>query len=146
MRVFPLIVVLASSGCGWLKSPPQAPTGDWTKLGLPQKNGNGVLIEVAGSRLELSPTLDDALTRLGACTDAITYCYAPGEHSLDACVSGIATCDATLNPAGCCPQECRRAYEAARARGQEELAAFDEAFFSRPGCFPGVERLLEGAP
>jgi hypothetical protein len=141
------VIFFTASSCDVLKSKfPTTPIQDWTQIGLPQRNGNGVLIEVGGSRLELSPTLDDALTRLGSCTDAITYCYSPGERDLDQCVASVNVCDSTLNPSGCCPSACQSAYTAARNKGTAEIEAFDQVFFQNGSCFPGVSALVGGSP
>jgi hypothetical protein len=41
---------------------------------------------------------------------------------------------------------CRDAYESARRAGLSPLEAFDDVYFQRPDCFPGVNALLGRTP
>lgn len=118
-------------------------------LPLPKtSDGKFVLIEIARSRIDLDPTIQDPLTALGGCTDLITNCYDPSSNSLDSCVVNAKTCE-TAKPwealAPCCPAACADAYATLRNGGTEELAAFDQVFFQQPDCFPGVTAAL-GSP
>jgi hypothetical protein len=104
------------------------------------------LIEIAGSRLDLDPSQNDALTALGSCADLVSYCASP-TRALDACVDGARAC-ATDTPwrehEPCCPSACRDAYHRARAGGATPAAAFRAVWFDQPDCFPGARAALEG--
>jgi hypothetical protein len=104
-----------------------------------------VLIEASRARLEVDPAVNDALTALGACTDLVSYCYAPPERTLDGCVRSVRVC-ATRRPweesEPCCAEACRKQYDALRKGGRDALGAFDEAFFAGQTCRPGVGDLL----
>lgn len=127
--------------------PPDLPKVDLPSLSLPKRpSGKFVLIENPLGGLQLDPQGDDAITALGACTDLITYCFEPGERSLDECVEAVPQCK-TSKPweeDDCCPSACADAYAKARKRGQEPFASFEQTFFLEPACFPGVRELLEG--
>jgi len=126
---------------------PALPKVDLPNVPLPKVDtGNLVLIETPAGGLQLDPRGNDALTALGACTDLITYCYQPGERSLDTCVEAVPECE-TSRPwqeDACCPAACTKAYTQARGKAQEPIAAFEKVFFLEPDCFPGVRALLEG--
>jgi hypothetical protein len=126
---------------------PDLPKVDLPNLSLPKKpTGNLVLIENPLGGLQLNPSGADAITALGTCTDLITYCYEPGARSLDECVQAVPQCKTSKpwDEDDCCPSACAAAYDKARDRGQEPLAAFEQTFFLEPDCFPGVRTLLEG--
>src|SRR5919202_2596958 len=98
-------VSLAASGC---KDVPKPPEIDLRALGLPTSIDGAVeLIKVAGSRLDLDPTQNDAISALGRCSDLITYCYTPGAYSLDEYLSRSRNC-ASRTPwsedEACCPK------------------------------------------
>lgn len=118
-------------------------------LPLP-KNADGVydLLEVAGSTLQIDPTLSDPITAVGRCADLITACY-EGSAPLDSCVSATRRC-ATKEPwkedEDCCPDACVAAYEKERKTNADPLASFEKVFFLEPGCFPGVVAALGSTP
>ncbi|HYH94611.1 hypothetical protein [Hyalangium sp.] len=126
--------------------PPDLPKVDLPNLSLPKRGtGNFVLLENPLGGLQLDPRGDDAITALGACTDLITYCFEPGQRSVDECVPAVPLCK-TSKPweeDDCCPSACVDAYAKARDRGQEAFTAFEQTFFVEPDCFPGVRALLE---
>ncbi len=125
---------------------PALPKLDLPNVPLPKKDGILDLIETPAGSLQIDPRGSDAITALGSCTDLITYCFQPGERSLDECVEAVPRCR-TSEPwkeDECCPSACADAYSQAREKGQEPIAAFEKAFFLEPDCFPGVRALLEG--
>lgn len=139
--------LLPSLACDGKVKLPDLPKVDLPSVPLPKLGaGKLLLIEASRARVELDPTVDDALTALGACTDLVTYCYAPGERSLDQCVEAAPAC-ASARPweedAACCPKACASAYEKARKGGAAPLDALEQTFFLAPDCFPGVRALLE---
>ena len=145
-----LLLVALSLAAGGCKDVPNPPEIDLKALGLPTSiDGAAELIRVAGSRLDLDPTQNDAISALGRCSDLVTYCYAPGEYSLDECLSRSRTC-ASRTPwtesEACCPKSCKDAYAAERQGGSAPLDAFEKVLFLEPDCFPGVRAALEGLP
>ncbi|HZH78721.1 MAG TPA: hypothetical protein VEY88_22015 [Archangium sp.] len=127
---------------------PALPKVDLPSVPLPKLNtGNLVLIETSGGGLQLDPRGNDAITALGACADLVTYCFEPGERTLDECVEAVPQCK-TSRPwqesEACCPAACLDAYAKTREKGQEPIASFEQVFFTQPDCFPGVRALLEG--
>ncbi len=127
--------------------PPDLPKVDLPNLSLPKRpSGNLVIIENPLGGLQLDPQGDDAITALGACADLITYCYEPGERSMDECVQAVPQCKTSKpwDEDNCCPAACADAYAKARDRGQEPFTAFEQTYFLEPDCFPGVRALLEG--
>lgn len=125
---------------------PDLPKLDLPNVPLPKKDGFLDLIETPAGALQIDPRGSDAITALGACTDLITYCFQPGERSLDECVEAVPRCKTSKpwDEDACCPTACAEAYSQARGQGQEPIAAFEKSFFLEPDCFPGVRALLEG--
>lgn len=124
---------------------PDLPKVDLPNVPLPKNAGNLLLIQTPAGGLELNPAGSDAITAVGNCTDLITYCYEPGTRSIDECVEAVPECK-TSKPweeEACCPAACAKAYTQARGQGQEPIEAFEQSFFLEPGCFPGVQSLLE---
>lgn len=148
MRTTPLVLLTLAllSACGTKVEVPKLPALELKNLPLP--GTNRVLFELSQGRIELDPSASDALTALGVCADLITYCVAPPDRSLDACVESVPTC-ATDRPweeaQGCCPRACQQAYAEARTKGQKTVDAFEATFFGASSCFPGVDALLAGA-
>jgi hypothetical protein len=105
--------------------------------------------EVTEARLEFDPTTKDAITALGLCVDAASYCYAPGtSKELGWCLEHTRTC-ATQTPWSerpCCPRACKDEFAAAVDGGTAPAKALEEVFFVKKSCFPGVVEALEGAP
>jgi hypothetical protein len=148
--VVALLLVALSLATGGCKDVPKPPEIDLRALELPTSvDGALELFKVAGSRLDLDPTQNDAISALGRCSDLVTYCYTPGQHSVEECLSRSRTC-ATRTPwnesEACCPQDCKDAYRAERDRGSAPLEAFEKVLFLEPDCFPGVRAALEGMP
>lgn len=111
------------------------------------KNANGLyeLLEVAGSSIQIDPTLSDPISAVGRCTDLITACY-EGGTALDACVDATRRCT-THEPwkekEDCCPSACVAGFASERKTNADALASYEKVFFLEPGCFPGVLAALE---
>ncbi len=104
-----------------------------------------LLTETSNARLEVDPTTSDALTALGACADAVSYCYAPNERSIGQCLRSTRACTTTepWKEAPCCPPTCVEAFAAQVDGGASERAALERVLFREPDCFPGVRAALE---
>jgi hypothetical protein len=123
---------------------------DWTGVSnhLPRRaDGSFSLLEIAGSRLEINPSLHDPLTALGACADLVTGCYGP-TMPLDRCVAGARACTTAQpwNESACCPVACQQRFAQQRQAGRAPLDAFENVFFTEPNCFPGVQAMVVRAP
>ena len=121
------------------------PRRDLATLPLPSaENGNLLVLEVPGGRLELDPTRRGPLTALGRCTDWIAACVAPPDRTLDDCARSAPACSSATpwdEPTACCPPACFAAYRRARLDappGEPALDAFTRVYFDDAGCFPGV--------
>ena len=105
-----------------------------------------LLAEVANVRVEVDPTLRDAITALAACADQVAYCYQPGVLDVRVCLTLAPTCQ-TQTPwsegTACCPQACRDAFEVEVAAGLSQVRAFEKVLFLQPDCFPGVRQAIE---
>jgi len=107
--------------------------------------GTRLLADAAQARLEIDPTVSDAITALGGCVDTAVSCYHPGTAELGDCLERTRTCE-TKTPwteAACCPQACKDAFAAEVKKGTKPAQAFDTVFFQAPDCFPGVRQALE---
>ena len=151
LRIFRVLLLAAVVPLGLAceavkKEIPDLPKLDLPSVPLPKKDGLLELIETPAGSLQIDPSGSDAITALGACTDLITYCFQPGERSLDECVEAVPRCKSSKpwEEEDCCPAACAEAYSRARDQGQEPIAAFEKSFFLEPDCFPGVRALLEG--
>lgn len=128
--------------------PPVATVPDLELKWLPSLPDSSLklLADLSGGRIAVDPDTKDPLTGLAACTDRVTYCYAPGSKDLKACLEAMPTC-ATETPwteaTACCPDACKTAFSAAVAGGEVPNKAFERVFFLEPDCFPGVRALLE---
>ena len=151
MRTFPtLVVALALSGCPQESEYVEPPPTPLDFAIFPTVVGDAKLVaEVSEARLEFDPTTKDAITALGLCVDAASYCYAPGTtKTLAWCLEHTRTC-ATQTPwteRPCCPQQCKDDFTAAVAAGAAPAAALEDVFFTKRDCFPGVKAALEAAP
>lgn len=105
-----------------------------------------LLMDVAPARIEIDPTTSDAITALGACADLVTYCYAPGTHSVEECMANVPTC-ATQEPwnesDACCPKACQDDFAKAVKKGEAPIDAFERVVLTDSTCFPGVAAALE---
>lgn len=149
-----LFLVLALTGCDFVKTPPKVdippiPVLDGLKLPLPKTpDGKYLLMELSQAHLEVDPTVRDAITVVGNCTDLVTYCYKPDSAlTLDVCVAGAKTCT-TEQPwteaVGCCPKKCQEDFATERLKGTGGAEALDLVFFERKDCWPGLANALEG--
>jgi hypothetical protein len=125
--------------------PDVIPEGD----GLPAVNvavlGSDVLTDVSNGKLEIDPTVRDALTGLGGCADLISYCYAPPAADVTYCMKLARTCETDTpwtEKYACCPQACKDAYTTAVTGGAAQRDALEKTLFIAPDCFPGVNALL----
>jgi hypothetical protein len=151
MRTFVAIAIAVGlSSCNTNVVLPPLPTVDAVHLPLPRTDlGTLVMIEVQRARLEYDPTVRDPITAVATCADLITYCYAPGQRSLDVCIHAVPSCGSPQpwnETVPCCPSACRDAYDAARHAGTASLAAYDRVYLAQPDCFPGVSAALMGGP
>ncbi|MFZ5471981.1 MAG: hypothetical protein ACOZIN_21340 [Myxococcota bacterium] len=147
MRVSTLVALgLLLSACGTKGKNPETPP-PLPGLPLPQlPDGKFLLIEASRARVELDPTVSDAITAAGACSELVTSCFDPGTTELDACVAqarGCSTSQPWTELLPCCPSACKEAYDTARAGGKEAFAAFERVFFLDGSCHPGVRTALE---
>lgn len=150
MRLLAVCAALLLVGCGLTKpkenfvEPPPLPLFDF-QLFPSIPGGSRLLAEVANARIEFDPTAKDAIVAVGLCVDAATYCYQPGERSLEDCLLGTRTC-ATQEPwneEACCPSACKEAFSAAVKKGEAPADALDRLFFQERDCFPGLQAALE---
>lgn len=145
---------VARDGSGYTRPAPIVVTPaarfDPEALSLPRDDaGLYPLLEVPGLALAFDPNHRDALSTLGECASTISQCVETPRRSLDACAVYAPTCATSRpweEPAACCPVACRDAYESARRAGLSPLEAFDDVYFQRPDCFPGVNALLGRTP
>ncbi|MFO0594250.1 MAG: hypothetical protein U0228_03070 [Myxococcaceae bacterium] len=144
------VVVLASLGCPaddtQYVEPPATPL-DLTLF--PTVGGNSKLFaDVGDARLEFDPTTKDAISALGLCVDAVSWCYAPGSKELAWCLEHTRTCASAepWNEKPCCPQQCKDDFTAAVAGGLTPANALEDVFFTKHTCFPGVTAALEVSP
>jgi hypothetical protein len=121
------------------------PRRELATLPLPSVgNGNLLVLEVPGGRLELDPTRRGPLTALGGCTAWIAACVAPPDRTLDDCARSAPRCAGTTpwdEAEPCCPAGCFEAYRRARIDappGEPALDTFTQVYFDDAGCFPGV--------
>ena len=155
-RVWPLAVLLSGCSLFGTKPPkpppipnpipqvPLPPIHDVSLLPVVQ-GAQRLLIESGAARLEIDPSAKDAITALGECADAVTYCYAPGVRDLADCLGRTRSCatDTPWGEAACCPLDCKNAFGAEVGAGSPQLDAFEKVFFLQPDCFPGVRAALE---
>lgn len=148
-------LTFALAGCKKVeKHLPDIPDGSLPQIALPSfplpKNADGLyeLLEVAGSSIQIDPTLSDPISAVGRCTDLITACY-EGGTALDGCVTATRRCT-TNEPwkedEDCCPSSCVDRFADERKSNPDALASYEKVFFLEPGCFPGVLAALEGSP
>ena len=110
----------------------------------PVGNGNLLVLEVPGGRLELDPTRRGPLTVLGRCTAWIAACVAPPDRTLDDCARSAPRCSSATpwdEASACCPPACFAAYRRARMdapAGEAPLDTFTRVYFDDASCFPGV--------
>ena len=145
-----LVAVLALSGCPapepspYVEPPPTA--FDFSLF--PSLGGSSRLFaEVGAARLEFDPTTKDAISALGLCVDAATFCYEPGtSKDLSYCLLNTRTCagDAPWNERACCPQACKDDFSAKVDAGVAPSAALEQVFFVEHTCFPGLDAALAG--
>lgn len=146
MRTWLIVgALVAIGGCKKFDFP-DLPDFD-VSLPLPKDaKGNYKLFEDSEGGLSFNPTRKDAITALGRCADMLTNCYDPANgRPLDECVAEAPVCE-TKEPwleDECCPKACADAYDKARKKGTDEIAAFEQVYFLDPDCFPGVKALLE---
>jgi len=151
------LLALLLTGCGLINPdptkppdtpPPVATVPDLELKWLPSVPDSSLklLADLSGGRLAVDPNAKDALTGLAACTDPVTYCYAPGSKDLKTCLDEMPSCK-TGTPwteeTPCCPGDCKLAYAAALTAGEAPNKAFERVFFLEPDCYPGVRALLE---
>jgi hypothetical protein len=112
-----------------------------------QPDGRISLLQIAGSRLEINPSLHDPLTALGACADLVTGCYGP-TAPLDSCMASARVCTTAQpwNESSCCPAACSARYVRERQSGRAPVDAFETVMFRQPDCFPGVSAMLVRTP
>lgn len=130
------------AGCGSGEAPigelvdfEPAPPQDLVELGIPQTPaGRFVLYRDDHVRLELEPSLDDAIARTAACASWITQCVEPGARELDDCVR---------SSAAACPAACYERYAARRREGAAPIDALEHALFEAT-CVPGLAELVGG--
>lgn len=148
------LVVLAAAalllgGCEKVvKKLPDLPEVD---LSLFPKSGgdqNRLLADVSAARIEIDPTMSDAITAVGACVDQVVSCYQPGSAPLADCLERARVCETKepWNEATCCPQPCKDDFTKAVEKGATEADAFDTVFFADGTCFPGLRAALEVTP
>lgn len=105
------------------------------------------LLQIAGVRVEINPSLHDPLTALGACADLVTRCYQPPGAPLDACVDSVRRCT-TATPwrePPCCPVSCSTQFHRARAAGTAPMEAFEHVYLDAPTCIDGVAPMIAEA-
>lgn len=148
MRLLLVCVGVLLAGCETKPSryvePPPLPLFDFQLFpSLP--GGSRLLAEVANARIEFDPTAKDAITAVGLCVDAATYCYEPGVRSLESCLEGTRTCttEEPWTEAACCPDACKTAFAVALKNGATEADALDQVFFQDQSCFPGLQAAQE---
>jgi hypothetical protein len=148
MRTLLVAVSLLLTGCPTESEYVEPPSGaDFTLF--PAVLGSSRLFAESGeARLEFDPTTKDAITALGLCVDAATYCYAPGTKELAWCLEHTRTCstDQPWTETPCCPQACKAAFSARLDAGVPQSAALEQVFFVDRKCFPGLAAVLEGSP
>jgi len=121
------------------------PRRDPATLPLPAAgNGNLLVLEVPGGRLELDPARRGPLTVLGRCTSWVAACVAPPGRTLDDCARSAPACAGATpweEAATCCPPACFAAYRRARIAAPADEAPLDtfaRVYFDDAACFPGV--------
>jgi hypothetical protein len=122
---------------------PQPPKMDLSRLPK-DAAGNILLMQSGGASLVLAPAPKPGpINFLARCSGLVSYCYKPGERSLDACFMSAPRCassrpwdDVAEVNAQCCPSECWQRYEKERIDGQAPLSAFDHALFGANSCMP----------
>jgi hypothetical protein len=149
MRVL-TVLFLAFAACPAPKSDYVEPPDPPLNLNLfPVVAGSSKLFaDIGDARLEFDPTTRDAISALGSCVDAVSYCYSPGVKEVGWCLEHTRPC-ATETPwteKACCPVACKDAFNVAVDAGVAPSAAIEQVFFIDKVCFPGLTAALEGTP
>jgi hypothetical protein len=149
MRASLVVLAFVLSGCPQDSEYVEPPPTPLDFAIFPTVGGSSKLFaDVSEARLEFDPTTKDAITALGLCVDAVTYCYTPGSKEVSWCLEHTRTC-ATQTPWSekpCCPQQCKDEFAAKVSGGVSESDALTQVFFEKKDCFPGVVSALEGLP
>lgn len=89
-------------------------------------------------------TLDDPITRWGACLERVVACKrANPKQSIRDCVPLIPRCATDVGGVACCPGACLDAFASAKATGITDTQAVEQTFV-KGDCVTGLADFLAG--